>query len=186
MLCDDIWISTVFIMNIHNAVQLRCDVAQLRDGISCLSEVGKMLGKRPLSRNLTTSRQVAPTVEPAMNARGPLRCRKSEVWQCSGAMGERWIEYNDFLCVLPDQELAQHGAPFADAALARHLRSQRSGRTFPCGPVLWYCTYQDPTRNGTRSIQNSLTFSYKTQVPFLYPVDFCKREKDAFSLYHTS
>ena len=57
---------------------------------------------------------------------------------------------------------------------------------FPVATFLWYWTHQDPTRNGTRSIQNSLTFSYKTQVPFSYPVDFCKREKDAFSLYHTS
>ena len=51
MLWDDIWIRAVFIMNIHNAVAIRSDVAHLRDGISCLREVGKMLGKRQLSIN---------------------------------------------------------------------------------------------------------------------------------------
>ena len=49
MLCDAIWIRTVFIMNIHEGVAMRSGVAKLRDGISCLREVGSILGKRPLS-----------------------------------------------------------------------------------------------------------------------------------------
>ena len=49
MLCDDIWIRAVFIMNIHNAVAMRSDVAHLRDGTSCLREVVENSGKGSLS-----------------------------------------------------------------------------------------------------------------------------------------
>ena len=51
MLCDDIWIRAVFIMNIHNAVAMRSDVAHLRDGTSCLREVVEGLKKGSLSQS---------------------------------------------------------------------------------------------------------------------------------------
>jgi hypothetical protein len=48
-----IWIRTVFIMNIHHGVAMRSDVAHfahLRDGISCLRELGESLGKETISK----------------------------------------------------------------------------------------------------------------------------------------
>ena len=51
MLWDDIWIRAVFIMNIHNAVAMRSDVAHLRDGTSCLREVVEGLKKGSLSQS---------------------------------------------------------------------------------------------------------------------------------------
>jgi hypothetical protein len=55
VLWDDIWIRAVFIMNIHNAVALRSDVAHLRDGTSCLREVVESLRKGSLNQSAQRS-----------------------------------------------------------------------------------------------------------------------------------